>query len=71
MKHETKRDTGYAWVVLVAAYVSNLIFGSIMMSPAVYLVDWAQHFEVTKTEIGFAGALFASCMSFTGNKVHC
>ena len=62
----TRPDQGYAWCVLVVAFLYNVIEGSVYMSPAVYMIDWLGKFNTSTANIGFVASMMNGVNYFTG-----
>lgn len=61
-----QRDSGFAWVVLLASFVYNTLEVTVYMSPSVFLMAWDEHFDATKTQLGAVGSLMSSMISVAG-----
>lgn len=58
-------DGPYAWVVMVAALLHNLLNSGTGVSIAVYMLDWRDQYQASTTELAMIGSLnlLVSCIS--------
>jgi len=62
----TQPDTGYAWVVLVAATIINVSGGAFLTILAILLVEFLQHFDVNPSTISLLGAVHMGSGAISG-----
>ena len=62
-------DKGYAWLVLFVAVIYNMIEAMLFFSSTIYMVEWDNTFDVSKAQLGMAGALMNGFTCFTGEKI--
>ena len=60
---ETQKDSGYAWLIMCASCLNNMIVSSVIMSPAIYIMDWIDEFNSSKAEVTTVGAILGTTAS--------
>ena len=59
-------DKSYAWLVLIMVIIYNMIEAMLFFSSTIYMVEWDNTFDVTKAQLGMAGALMNGFTCFSG-----
>lgn len=73
-----QQDHGFAWLVLLAAFICNILFGALCLVPSVFLVSISEAFEISTYQAGWVCSLnsfFISIVSIASgmliNKFSC
>ena len=61
-----KRDHGFSWVVMAAAFLHNNIATSVFVSGSVYIVEWVEYLECSKAEAGLVTSMYGAVACLSG-----
>jgi len=64
-------DGGWGWIVVLGSFMSHAIFGGIVFSFGVFVEDFVEHFECSKSAVGGLGSLMFGVAWGSGNIVLC
>ena len=53
MRLSTKPDQGYAWIVLIASFLSNTIEWAVLTSTTLFLVNFTEAFDISLYQAGW------------------
>lgn len=63
----TERDGGYAWVILGATWLNNVLWAGVYSSSSVYMLEWLEVFDTGKAGMGMVGGTQNGINFFSGN----
>ncbi|XP_053403430.1 monocarboxylate transporter 9-like [Mercenaria mercenaria] len=65
----TVRDRGYAWVIVVAAFLLQAINGGVRFSYGLYFVEFLNEFNKGKGQTAWVGSIMQSVFNLEGASV--
>ncbi|CAH8451233.1 unnamed protein product [Schistosoma bovis] len=59
-------DGGWSWIVLLATFLNFFLIDGIFFSVGLLMVEWADHFEASKTKVSLVSSLMLGCYQMIG-----
>ncbi|CAH8449891.1 unnamed protein product [Schistosoma turkestanicum] len=59
-------DGGWSWIILLATFLNFFLIDGIFFSVGLLMVEWADHFEASKTKVSLVSSLMLGCYQMIG-----